>query len=531
MLFGNTGNNVEAFPLSPGETFTPLGVPPPNGFTQGLAYADNKVYACGTDGSLYVLDLSLPLATGPGFQPLSLPINGGTLAAGPLAAPAAGGTRIAFSVNAGITNSVCFYDPATGNLLQLDTNHMLATQLVVDENGILYAAGEDPDDDPGNPNTPFGQVYAIRLDTLLQGERDFIVESELMQDFEAPVPGQLAATARYQTHVTVVDAQKAPRPFQPIKVWADAPILSLIEIDGVPYYIDATTPVTVQTDATGILTIVTDADLSTTALAIWAGFMDPYERIVVYPDRTFHNRLGTTHYDAASPSPDPTKINLATASTYTVTNLSAPPPPLYTTPAQQGGAQAVAPVIQQFAQIPVLSELWQALTGAPLTVLYGLFSAISDAVAISGGELTVLAVLYGVVTSLGVAFDLVVGDVLTPAVWVVVASILDLVLLLLNAIPTLPVGDPLDHRRGALPAAARRLLAGVRREPRCPEPRRQCHRRAAHGRQPDQIRPAHHRCAARRAGRRPGLRPRRRGADPGRHDQELGHRRQPDRPA
>jgi hypothetical protein len=72
------------------------------------------------------------------------------------------------------------------------------------------------------------------------------------------------------------------------------------------------------------------------------------------------------------------------------------------------------------------------------TVLYGLFSAISDAVTISGGELTVLATLIGVATSLGVAFDLVVGDVLTPAVWVVVASILSLVLLLLNAIPSLP---------------------------------------------------------------------------------------------
>ena len=40
-------------------------------------------------------------------------------------------------------------------------------------------------------------------------------------------------------------------------------------------------------------------------------------------------------------------------------------------------------------QIPVLSEIWQALTGAPLTVL---------------------PVLFGVVTSLGVAFDQVEGD-------------------------------------------------------------------------------------------------------------------------
>lgn len=78
--------------------------------------------------------------------------------------------------------------------------------------------------------------------------------------------------------------------------------------------------------------------------------MNPYERIVVYPDREFHARLATTHYDSTSPSPDPTQINLARATTYTVTNLSVPPPLLYTTPAQQGAAEAVAPVVQQFAQ-------------------------------------------------------------------------------------------------------------------------------------------------------------------------------------
>jgi hypothetical protein len=47
------------------------------------------------------------------------------------------------------------------------------------------------------------------------------------------------------------------------------------------------------------------------------------------------------------------------------------------------------------------------------------------------------AVLYGAVTPLGVVFDLVIGNVLTPAIWVVVASFIDLVLLL-NVIPTLP---------------------------------------------------------------------------------------------
>ncbi len=73
-----------------------------------------------------------------------------------------------------------------------------------------------------------------------------------MQDFDAPAPGQLAATARYQTHVTIVDAPKGAAPFQPVKVWADTAILTLVEIDGVPTYINATTPAAVQTDASGI---------------------------------------------------------------------------------------------------------------------------------------------------------------------------------------------------------------------------------------------------------------------------------------
>jgi hypothetical protein len=61
---------------------------------------------------------------------------------------------------------------------------------------------------------------------------------------------------------------------------------------------------------------------------------------------------------------------------------------------------------------------------------------------LEGEKLTVLATLLCVAISLGVAFDLMVGDVLTPEVWVVVASSIDLVLLLLNAVPTVPAEIP-----------------------------------------------------------------------------------------
>ncbi|MCB0056615.1 MAG: hypothetical protein KDE45_06320, partial [Caldilineaceae bacterium] len=152
-------------------------------------------------------------------------------------------------------------------------------------------------------------------------------------------------TARYQTHVTVVDANKAPRPYQSMKVWADASTTLLI--DGQSYTVDATTPASVQTDATGTLTIVSDAtDLTTSALKLWAGFMDPYERIVVYPDREFHSRLATTHY-ASTTNPDPTQINLATAAPYDPTNLTSPAP-LFST-SEQPLATAAANVTSKLA--------------------------------------------------------------------------------------------------------------------------------------------------------------------------------------
>jgi hypothetical protein len=73
--------------------------------------------------------------------------------------------------------------------------------------------------------------------------------------------------------------------------------------------------------------------------------MDPHERILIYPDREFHNRLSTTHANPASTSPDPTRINLATATTYDVTNLTNPPRLFAAN--EQAGASAAATAIQQ----------------------------------------------------------------------------------------------------------------------------------------------------------------------------------------
>ena len=333
----NSGFGLWAFPapfLAGSADYLSAAPTGSGGLGRGLALYDGVIYAGGNNGMLYAL--AAPDGSA-GFQQL-LPaaVTAGSFAAGPIAATdGKGGAAIVFSGRQGNTNSVWVYDPTTTSLIQIDTDQMLATQLTVDENGVLYAAG--------NPGSSFGQVYAIRIDQVMQQERAFIVDSELMQDFDEPAAGQLTATPRYQTHVTVVDALKAPQPFQSVKVWADTALLTLVQIDGQPYFINATTAATVQTDAAGTLTIVSDAaDLSTTPLKLWAGFMNPYERIVVYPDRAFHTRLATTHAAPNTTNPDPTRINLSTATTYDVTNLTAPPTLFAANQQAQAGAAATA---------------------------------------------------------------------------------------------------------------------------------------------------------------------------------------------
>src|SRR5262249_19580672 len=59
-------------------------------------------------------------------------------------------------------------------------------------------------------------------------------------------------------------------------------------------------------------------DMSAATLRVWASFMDPHERMLVYPDREWHNRLSTAHATDASQAgaDDPTRANLQTAQTY-----------------------------------------------------------------------------------------------------------------------------------------------------------------------------------------------------------------------
>ena len=111
-----------------------------------------------------------------------------------------------------------------------------------------------------------------------------------------------------------------------VKLWADQPNTTVL-VNGQSYTIgpDDDQYAVVKTGADGSLVIVsgyTQADGSDAiatcrrrAAARLGAFMDPYERMLIYRDREFHNRVSTAH--ATDPSQagadDPTRANLQTA--------------------------------------------------------------------------------------------------------------------------------------------------------------------------------------------------------------------------
>ena len=224
------------------------------------------------------------------------------------------------------------YDPQYATLSSIATGvtylNMLSDRV---ENGLIYCGGYSFQSSVQRPS----QVFGIRVDDLPQSLRDFVIESQLMQDPDESAaghgnitPGQPLpanpipnSVARYQTHLTVVDDQKHPRPHEPVKIWSDVP-QTKISVDGQPFTIgpDDGSFALIKTGLDGMLVITTDAtDYFAPTLRVWAGFMNPYERIVINADAEFHQRVMTAH--ASANDTNPAKVNLQTAATYSGKSL------------------------------------------------------------------------------------------------------------------------------------------------------------------------------------------------------------------
>ena len=235
-----------------------------------------------------------------------------------------GGVTVLFGVfdpTGTLPSGLWGYDPANRNIASVATGITYVNVLSPSvTNGVIWAGGTAVVAKGDVPS----QVFGIRVDELPQALRDFIIESQLMQDPDPSATGGSTdpsnpippSVARYHTHLTVVDDLKAPRPHEPVKIWADKPD-TVITVDGQPFTVGPgdTQYAAVKTGLDGSLVIVSNAtDLFASALRVWASFMDPYERIVVNPDQEFHARVTTAHGNTNDDDPD--KVNLQTAHNY-----------------------------------------------------------------------------------------------------------------------------------------------------------------------------------------------------------------------
>jgi hypothetical protein len=294
-LVANGYTGIFAFPLDGSNavlSYTPVGLQS----SSNLVSFGGCVYFCDDRGTLYGLGLNMEPLAG-----LPQTILSGALYA-PLTVLPDVGEQGTLLLSDALANVLYSYDLAGGGVGQLGTNQtgfMCLSE--VSSDGMIYGGG-------AAATNLLGQVFGIRAGSL-PPLRSFVVESQLLQDFD---PGA-SPIARFQTHVTILDDSMTPRPFTGVKLWADS--LSSIQVDGRPYTVGPNAPLSTQADANGSLRIMSDAtDLFATPLRLWAAFMDPFERIVVYPDREFHGRLPAMIADPAND--DPTLINLATGTTY-----------------------------------------------------------------------------------------------------------------------------------------------------------------------------------------------------------------------
>jgi hypothetical protein len=316
--------------------------------SSGFAYDNdaNNLWFGTLYGALVCLDVNMKPAN---YTPF-VPVQNFSIASTPVIyKDAQGGTTVFFGAYYQIVpfqDAQEYYlrgfDPQNGNMaiLPLGATRVRSMSSSV-TNGTLYVAGFDSIDSTV-PAGQYSQVWALRVDNLVQAARDFVIESQLMQepdqsaagsgnipaDPNAPLPDNPIppSRARYRTQITIVDDQKTPQPYEAVKVWSDIDG-TVITVSGKPYTIGTgdSACALLQTGVDGSLALTVEAnDANAPALRVWAAFMDSYERIVVYPDQEWQQRVAKSHSDStADPNkaPDPSRPNLNTVHNYKNTQL------------------------------------------------------------------------------------------------------------------------------------------------------------------------------------------------------------------
>ncbi|MDJ0764292.1 MAG: LamG domain-containing protein [Myxococcota bacterium] len=145
-------------------------------------------------------------------------------------------------------------------------------------------------DNPGIPGT--AAFIGLNDLTLAPSMPTLQAQSRLIQTWgEADARQDNAdGTTVYQTVLTMRDANDNPTPGRRIRIWAESDIT--LTVGDVAYAIGPDQSAMFRTDATGRLTVSSQADsLATAALKIWADFMPKDHRVVILPDDHLHNTL------------------------------------------------------------------------------------------------------------------------------------------------------------------------------------------------------------------------------------------------
>jgi hypothetical protein len=210
---------------------------------------------------------------------------------------AQGEAAVLVSITGSTQSSLLVVDPSSQMVVTVPTQgtNLISLSTTV-ANGVVYGGGGQVNS--GSGSAPSAQVFGIRVDQAVQELRDFIVDSQLMQDFDDRPVGQAdsyAGVARYQTHLTLVDDTKAPLANEPVKLWADQ-ANTIVLVNGQSYTLgpDDDEYASVKTPSNGQLTIVsgyTQADgsdksgMNADPPRAWASFMNPYERVLIIRDQ------------------------------------------------------------------------------------------------------------------------------------------------------------------------------------------------------------------------------------------------------
>lgn len=180
---------------------------------------------------------------------------------------------------------------------------------LVEQDSLVFSLPNDPKE-VSQPTVQTGTMYvyqksassgllAVDMGNVLH---EFFIESELMvEDYDVSGSQPLPRGTSFRTSVVVMDEHKCPRPLQPIKLSASAPVT--LTVAGQRYDLRAGQPIWVTTDKAGALSIVSEATgLTAPALSLWGSFMSPAESIVVYPDEGSTRKLSQVSAADLDPS-------------------------------------------------------------------------------------------------------------------------------------------------------------------------------------------------------------------------------------